>query len=549
MRRRLGVFTAVLALVFVVFSGSSATAATFSSVSPIPQNNLAGYASTQTYGVTVQGASATTVRCLAAHFTYTSITLPDPSATEWQLAGGATTDGSNITLTTPQQNFAGTSAVYNSAMPVNGLTATFDGYMGNGGGADGMTFAFLDATSWSGYAGATGGGLGYSGLNGVAVTMDTMQNGSDPNNNFVGIATSGSGSNITYAATSTAVPALRNTLRHYEITATSNSVTVKVDGVQYLSQTVTLPAMVLPAFTAGTGGLSDLHEVRNISITSTGAGPAGTANYKPAGMTTSGPTLTGSTAVNGGNWALASTTGDRLTWTYATGEIMTGGTVFINNISKNPTVPGAYHLRIETFSDTGCSSMVDSGYGSFSLVSHVETVELGATINPSLTFSVAGYNAGTCNGATITGTSSTGTLVPLGRPTIGANAVAGQTLQVSTNASRGFYVTARYTDALRDTTGTRTLANWSGTNGTPTAFPSPGTEAVGYTTDDTLSGSATRFQTNKWAGLSTSAQQVAYSATSTTADTIHVCYQAGISSFTAAGSYSTTVIYTAVATY
>lgn len=61
-----------------------------------------------------------------------------------------------------------------------------------------MTFALLDpARSTTSAPGFKGGGLGYGGLNGVAVTLDTCRNSGDPSSNFVGVATGGSGTGLT----------------------------------------------------------------------------------------------------------------------------------------------------------------------------------------------------------------------------------------------------------------------------------------------------------------------------------------------------------------
>lgn len=535
----------MLCLTFAVtMLPTAASAATFSQVTVTPQNPIADYAATQSYAVDVRGASGATARCIRAHFVYSSLSLPQPASAHWQYSGGATATSSSITLTTPSQHFAGTAGVYDVALPVDGVHATFDGYMGDGSGADGMTFVLLDSTAWGGYAGTGGGGLGYSGLSGVAVTMDTSQNDSDPSSNFIGIATSGSGSAITYAATSTSVPSLRSTTHHYDITATSTNVAVSIDGVQYLNQAVSLPSSVYAGFTAGTGGGSDLHRITNIAITSTSVGPTGTASMKPANMGSSGPTLAGSSAVDPANWAVSSGAADRLEWTYGAGEAMHDGTLVMTNITRNPAIAGTYYVRVETFANTGCTTPIDSGYGTFVIQSGEATTEVGVTVDPSLSFSLAGYNAGACNGPAVTATGSSATSVDLGHPTASANAVGGQSVTVSSNANGGYSVFLRSTDRLRNGSG-RAYADHAGSNAAPSAFSAAGVESVGYTTDHALAGSPTRFQSDKWAALSTSDEEVAYMSSSSTT-TAHVCYQVGVASSTPAGRYQATIVYTVV---
>jgi hypothetical protein len=473
--------------------------------------------------------------------------VPAPGQAGWQFQGGAVTDGSTITLTQPAQTFVGSIAAYRSSMPSEGFHVTFDGYMGGGGGADGMTFALLDADAYGGFAGSSGGGLGYSGLSGIAVTMDTFANGSDPSSNFMGIATSGSGSDITYVATDTSVPGLRAN-RSYEIEYTGGHLIVHIDGVQVFDQVIAVPSKMIPAFTAGTGGSADEHSVSNIVMTYEGGGAAGTSPVMPAGMSVSTSSLASSTAITPGNWGNAAQNQDALSWTYATGETVSAGTLVVNGISHNPTLAGTYYAQLITYSDVGCTTSVDSASAAFVITNEVE-VEVD--ISPALLFSVAGYNAGTCNGATIDATSSTPTAVPFGDVTSAVNRVAAQTLSVSTNAVNGYTVYAR-TSGVMTSAGGDTVADWTGTNANPTTFPNAGTEAFGYSTDDTLSAAGagtTRFQSDKWAGFTGTNFEVSYASSGYVSDTTHVCYQIGVSTATAAGAYSTKVIFTAVPSY
>ena len=139
-----------------------------------------------------------------------------------------------------------------------------------------LTFALLPTTVATTAVGTNGGCLGWGGLGGVAVALDTYQNWNaswsapiDPSNNFVGIATSAntSNQNLVWAATSTAVPTLRNTTRHVKITTAAGHLKVSIDGTSYLDTTTTLPATARLAYTAATGGNYDRHAISNITIT------------------------------------------------------------------------------------------------------------------------------------------------------------------------------------------------------------------------------------------------------------------------------------------
>jgi hypothetical protein len=173
------------------------------------------------------------------------------------------------------------------------------------------------------------------------------------------------------------------------------------------------------------------------------------------------------------------------------------------------------------------------------------SVLVAVAVSPAVTFSIAGYNSGTCNGATINVTTSTATAISL-QPTTSTNAIAGQTLTVSSNSGNGYTLYTRYSGTL--TSGSNTIADISGDNTTPqTPFPSAGTAGFGYTTDHLLNATSTRFQTNKWAKFTTSNNPVAYVASgSVDTDITHVCMQASISGATLAGNYTTSVIYTLV---
>lgn len=544
--RTLGPLLACLS--FLALGCPEATAAALTSVSLTPGDPTANSSSGTSYTLSLSGASATTARCIAVRFEGNDGTVPAPSSPVWQFQGGSTTDGTKITLNQAGQNFIGSIATYRAGIPAEGFHATFDGYMA-GGGADGMTFSFLDPDAYGGFAGGNGGGLGYVGLTGIAVAMDTFQNTYDPSSNFIGIANGGTGSDVNYVATNTSVPSLRTT-HTYDITYNSGVLVVKIDNVQYLSQAIAVPARFIPAFTAGTGGSSDEHSVTNVVMTYKGGGASGTSPAMPGGMivNSASATLTGSTAVTAGNWGTPSQNQDRLAWTYGAGQSISAGTLVINGIGHNPALAGTYYAQLSTYSDTLCSTPIDSATVAFAITS---AVTVTVDVDPVLNFAVAGYNAGTCNGATIDVGSSAATSVSLGHITDVTTHVAGQTLSTTTNAPGGFTVNVRATGALTDSLG-NTISNWTGTNANPTAFPGAGTSAFAYTTDHALSSAgagATRFQTNKWAALSPTNAEIAYVAAGYVSDTTHVCYQVAASTSTKAGTYSTTVIYTAVPLY
>jgi hypothetical protein len=181
------------------------------------------------------------------------------------------------------------------------------------------------------------------------------------------------------------------------------------------------------------------------------------------------------------------------------------------------------------------------------VISFSRDIEVSVKVPPSLAFSVSGRSS-TCNGVTPTaGTSSSATTVALGRLNAGT-AMAAQDLTINTNAASGYVVYMRATGDLASAN--HTWASNVGSNLSPQAFPLTG-EAFGYTSDSTLNAvgdGTTRFQPDKWAAIPLINDEIA-TGSATSGDTACVGFQAQSTGTTPAGAYTTTILYTAVATY
>jgi len=226
------------------------------------------------------------------------------------------------------------------------------------------------------------------------------------------------------------------------------------------------------------------------------------------------------------------------------------------NYITNPVNIGSYPVRFYVHENNDGTG--DIHYQTSTVVAINNVVNVQAEISETLSFTVSGVGGGQIvNGATTTLATTTnninfGTLN-------GANTqIAAQNLTVNTNATGGFTVTIRYLGNLAS--GTNIINNFTGTNAIPTTWttpPSGGTEGYfGYTTNDTTlgTGSANRFATNKWAGLSTSPLEIFYhpdptAGTGTGIGTTRVGYKIDITNFQASGTYTTTVNYVCTATY
>ncbi|MFF4655960.1 choice-of-anchor D domain-containing protein [Streptomyces sp. NPDC001381] len=222
-----------------------------------------------TYEITADdGTGAHNEALTGTGTTGSGVTLPAPGAGGWQLNGSAQLSGDDLQLTQATRSQAG-SAVFPVPVLTDGLNTTFTTVMGGGTGADGLTFALVDpARATPGALGGTGGGLGWTGMRGIAVTLDTYRNGRDPSANFVGIALTGSDASITYASTTTAVPDLRAGPHAVALSVSGRTVTVSMDGAQLLRTTVpALPPAAFVAFTGATGSRTDIHAVRDVAVT------------------------------------------------------------------------------------------------------------------------------------------------------------------------------------------------------------------------------------------------------------------------------------------
>ena len=216
---------------------------------------------------------ANTVRFTNTYTEPASFSIPDPTAGGWQLNGSAALTATELVLTPATSNKSG-SAFWPKVVDSRNLTIEFEASIGGGSGADGLTMTIGDsgrgATPTS--RGTEGGGLGFSGIPGLAVALDEYKNSVNPSNNFVGL-TDGPTSSTTpdllhWLATANLALPLQNATHRVKVVTTSTTITVFVDSNQMLSQTVTLPTNAYLGFTGGTGGLNNRHAISKLSVSS-----------------------------------------------------------------------------------------------------------------------------------------------------------------------------------------------------------------------------------------------------------------------------------------
>ena len=183
--------------------------------------------------------------------------------------------GTALRLTATTKNQVGT-AFWPTALNPATTTIEFDAALSGGtggpsGGGDGLAFVIADATANTPSAlGVNGGGLGYSGIKGLAVALDTFGGATDPADNFLGLANGWNTPNtddLKWLATNTTVPKFRTATRHVTITIAAGRVKVKIGTTQYLDVAATLPASAYLGFSAANGDYTDNHTITNVVIT------------------------------------------------------------------------------------------------------------------------------------------------------------------------------------------------------------------------------------------------------------------------------------------
>ena len=226
-------------------------------------------------------------------------TVGDPTAGGWTLNGHAVLNGGALQLTDTTAPQEAGSAFWPTPVSSAGISATFTSSIGGGTGADGLTFVLADPSAPATSLGASGGGLGFSGVPGIAVALDTYQNAVNPSANFVGItdgpAAAGVPDQMHWLATSTTAPDLRTGTHVVAVSLVAGVLTVSIDGVRAVSSPVTVGPDVLLGFTGSDGNLTDTHSVSNVAVTAAAPSPV-TLSDPTAG----GWTVNGSSSLTGG---------------------------------------------------------------------------------------------------------------------------------------------------------------------------------------------------------------------------------------------------------
>ncbi len=189
----------------------------------------------------------------------------------WHFEGSALWDSTNgwVQLTDTGTDRAGTAFQTASTVDANNVNIEFSFYVSGGSGADGFSVTALDTTRMTTYVGSTGGGIGYGGLPGWSLEVDTWYNAenNDPTaEDHLSLLLDGY---MPSPVVSAALPEMEDGAWHtMAVTVYEDWLTVVVDGTTYIDQEVSVlssfPAYV--GFTAATGAATNYHLIDALEV-------------------------------------------------------------------------------------------------------------------------------------------------------------------------------------------------------------------------------------------------------------------------------------------
>jgi len=189
----------------------------------------------------------------------------------WNFEGSALWDSANswVELTAPVNTQSGTAFQTAATVDAANVQVEFEFYASGGTGADGLSVTAIDAARMTSFVGSTGGGIGYQGLPGWSIEVDTWYNHEhyDPTEaDHLSVHIDG---NINAPVVWAALPEMEDGNWHrMAVSVVGTWMTVAIDGVTYIDQDVpeitSFPAYV--GFTAATGGSTNYHLVDALEV-------------------------------------------------------------------------------------------------------------------------------------------------------------------------------------------------------------------------------------------------------------------------------------------
>lgn len=212
-------------------------------------------------------ASAAVTVCQQAGYDVDSLDIKT-----WNFEGSARWDAVNewVELTDVLMSQAGTAFQTSATVMSDEVEIEFSFFVSGGSGADGISLTALDADLMTSFVGTLGGGIGYMGLPGWSIEVDTWYNGeyNDPTQqDHVSVHLDGDVSSYVAWA---ALPEMEDNAWHtMSVLVTGKRMTILIDGVTYVDQKIpslrTFPAYI--GFTAATGGSTNYHLIDSLKVT------------------------------------------------------------------------------------------------------------------------------------------------------------------------------------------------------------------------------------------------------------------------------------------
>lgn len=202
-------------------------------------------------------------------------------------------------------------------------------------------------------------------------------------------------------------------------------------------------------------------------------------------------------------------------------------------------------------------------------IAHIEAVRVTATVDPTISLSVAGVASGATRCGVSTDVTTTALSVPFGTMALNTFKTLAQDVTVSTNATGGYVVTASENDQLgKDGATTPNIADSLGNGGAMSESASAEwttatINGFGFSLQNvdaasvpfqytTATGNCTgTFCSRQFADIagSETAQTIFSSTTVANAENVYVCYRLSVGATQAAGDYENQIIYTATGTF
>src|SRR3989339_331621 len=237
-----------------------------------------------------------------------------------------------------------------------------------------------------------------------------------------------------------------------------------------------------------------------------------------------------------------------------------GSNLTLTAATTNPSIADSYAIDIQTLATT-TKAEIDSAQVRVYILNDVDVT---ATVQATLTFTVNATTSGAIINGETTNINTSSTTIAFGNILSGTKYTAGQTLEVSTNASDGFAVTVEQTQNLQTQSGSDIDPLWGATS-TATAWAAPTSPDlneertwghIGITGTDISGVGANQYRSLDSVSVNSPVESLTVMSHNNPADgategigRVHVAYSVQISDVQEAGDYSTTLTYICTPTY